>query len=441
MILAWGAWILLAVVVLAATWVWARRTGELVAPLPICLATLAFYVLPRAAYLLTFDRSPLTSGGLLPEERVALIGTTIATTLGGAVAFLWGHRSASAAGIGRLVRFDLPNPTLARAAWVGLALTVTGFGALLFLLQSLGSIRYALEHQSEVTTLLAGKQALFQLALLPLIACTLLLVDDKRHVTRWWAWTLPAITLIALFPFGLRAYILMAVGIPLALYHLTIRRIRARWLFLGGVIGTFALFSLNYFRVLGPDRFAQAAGVFVRNPDRALHFTFNTSGELKIFDAASIVIRDTPSELAYNYGATFAVVPWMIIPRRIWPEKPITSGHAIVQRYLPQIKTGYPPLAVGEFYMAGGVFAVLAGFWCLGWLGRCAWEWHRRHPGAGNSTAYLAFCFFVLDFTRVGDPSRTVWLFIVAASFITFAFCLSAPTWHSSQLRHARPKS
>jgi len=176
---------------------------------------------------------------------------------------------------------------------------------------------------------------------------------------------------------------------------------------------------------LGGERIEQAVSVFIRNPAAAAHFAFNASGELKVFDAASIVVRDTPSEITPNYGASFARVPWMIVPRRIWPEKPVTSGHFIIQRYLPHLRTAYPPTAVGEFYLAGGAFAVVLGFFGLGWVSRVGWEWHLHHHGVGNASIYLGFCAFGFDFTRVGDPSRTIWFFLIGASFLTVAFCIA----------------
>ena len=191
------------------------------------------------------------------------------------------------------------------------------------------------------------------------------------------------------------------------------------------------LFSFSYLRLLGSDRLSKAATVFARTPSAAIHFVFNASGELKIFDAATIVVRDTPREISYNYGASFATVPWMIIPRRIWPEKPTTSGHLIIERYLPQLKTAWPPTALGDFFLAGGPVAVLFGFFAFGWLAGFAWEWRSNHPGLGNTCLYLEFCAFTFDFTRVGDPSRTVWFFLIGASLLVVLFGFAAPVqWH-----------
>jgi len=218
----------------------------------------------------------------------------------------------------------------------------------------------------------------------------------------------------------------LALSYPIVLYHLTLRRIPLRWMLPGGVIIGGLLFSFSFLRLIGIERLGKAAQVFMRQPESAVHFALGTTGELKIFDAATIVVRDVPEELPLNYGVTFLRIPWMVIPRRIWTDKPVTLGEVIVSRYLPQLNTGYPPTAIGEFYAAGGAFAVVLGFFGLGWLGRAGWEWRTRRPGVGNASIYLAFCFFVFDFTRVGDPSRTVWFFLIGAAFFTLAFSMAA---------------
>jgi len=194
----------------------------------------------------------------------------------------------------------------------------------------------------------------------------------------------------------------------------------------GGAAGAVTLFVVGFARLLTMSRIEQVVGSFSRRPSAAIHFTFNAVGELKIFDATSLVVRDVPDLIPYNYGTTFARVPWMIIPRRLWHEKPVTSGHLIVQRYLPNLRTAYPPMAIGELFAAAGWLGVLIGFFVLGWVSRVVWEWHQRHAGSGNASVYLLYCFFVFDFIRVGDPSRTIWFSLIGAFLTALVFAVSA---------------
>jgi hypothetical protein len=428
---AWAVWLITASLIVAAIASWIRKTGEWIAPYPIALATIGFYILPRAAYLLWFDRAPATSAVLLPDERLALMAKTVGLAGAAVLAFLLGHRALSAQRAGSTTRFALPDPAPDRALYIGVGALIAGAIVLYIVYLALGSISYALSHQYEIPKLIEGKQSFFQLSRLAVIGTMLLLVDLPRRRSRWWVWLLTLAFGVAFIPLGSRQYILFALGLPLGLYHLMVRRLPARWFFPAMCAGALILFSFSYLRLLGPDRLSKAATVFARTPSAAIHFAFNASGELKIFDAATIVVRDTPREISYNYGASFATVPWMIIPRRIWPEKPKTSGHLIIERYLPQLKTAWPPTALGDFFLAGGPVAVLLGFFAFGWLARFAWEWRSNHTGLGNTCLYLEFCAFTFDFTRVGDPSRTVWFFLIGASLLVVLFGFAAPVqWH-----------
>lgn len=424
----WTACTLLGLVGCVALRYWLRRTGEIVAPFPICVGVISLYVLPRAVYLLWFERAPLTSGGLPFDAQTALIAETVMLSIVAILAFMAGHRSPSAEAVGAQLPFALPDPDPVRATWMAAALGMVGLLALVALLREVGGIAYALRHQFELGVLLQGKQPLFQLSRLLIIPTALLLVDPARGRSRWWVWVIALASAFALFPLGRRSFILLALAYPIVLYHLTVRRVPFWRMLAGASVLGFLLFSLGFLRLIGGDRLGTAARVFAQEPETAVHFAFNAAGELKIFDAATIVVRDVPDEIPYNFGATFARVPWMIIPRQVWMDKPVTLGEVIVARYVPQFRTGYPPSAIGEFYTVGGAFAVVLGFFGLGWLGRACWEWRKRHPGIGNASVYLAFCFFVFDFTRVGDPSRTVWFFLIGGAFFTIAFSVSAKT-------------
>ena len=85
--IAWALWALLAFLIIHGIWKWVRQSGQIVAPLPICLATLGFYLLPRAAYLLWYRRAPLTSAGLPAYDQTALITEVLGVALLAVLAF------------------------------------------------------------------------------------------------------------------------------------------------------------------------------------------------------------------------------------------------------------------------------------------------------------------------------------------------------------------
>lgn len=425
-IVSWTLWVVLLFTVLHCIQRWFSETRELVAPVPICLATIGFYVLSRAAYLMWYGEAPLTSAGLLQAEQLETIAMALAMALVGVLAFTLGSGRRSADRAAARIRFALPDPDPSRAVWIAGGAALLGVAALAHLITSLGSIEYALRHQYELSILLQDKQPVFQLTRLLIVPSALLLVDPARRRSRPLVWTFAVAVAVALFLLGRRGFVVMALGFPLALHHLTVRRIPTPWFLAFALPGMIGLFALGYLRLLGGDRLGQTARIFTKDPATAIHVAFNATGELKIFDALTIVVRDIPSEVDFSYGTSFARVPWMIIPRQLWHEKPVTLGETIVRRYVPGLRTGYPPTAIGEFYAAAGPLGVVLGFFAFGWIARLGWAWYQRRPGVGNATAYLTLCFFAFDFTRVGDPSRTGWFFLLGILFFSFAFSVAS---------------
>ena len=425
---AWGSLIVLACVIGANIWHWLRREREVLAPLPIGLAAIGLYIIPRAAYLLWFDRAPLTSVGLAQPQQVALITRTTLASVVAAVGLVVGHRAHSAIRSGKRIGFSVPVSDPTRVLWIGGGAAVIGSVVATYLLSSLGSLGYALQHQYEISLQLEGKQSLLQLTRLLVVAVTLLLVDPVSGKSRWWVWLVAVGTTLLFLLFGYRALVLLAAGSPVALYHLVVRRLRLSWVLTGATVVGVTLFAMGFVRLLTARQIEKAVATFTKHPVAAVHFAFNAVGEWKVFDATSIIVRDVPEVIPYNFGETFARTPWMIIPRGLWPEKPVTTGRVIVQRYLPNLQTAYPPMAIGELFAAGGWLGVLVGFGGLGWVSRMAWEWHRRRSGSGNASVYLLYCFFVFDFIRVGDPSRTIWFFLIGATMTAFVFAISAPS-------------
>ncbi|MBF0138559.1 MAG: hypothetical protein HQL65_20205 [Magnetococcales bacterium] len=88
-----------------------------------------------------------------------------------------------------------------------------------------------------------------------------------------------------------------------------------------------------------------------------------------------MVIQRTPNEVPYVGGTTYAMLPSMIIPRFLWPDKP--DGHAATiflglhygvhardQAILTSIGIGL----LGEAYANFGVPGVIVFSWLLGWI-------------------------------------------------------------------------
>ncbi len=377
---AWAVWLTMAGITAVALVWWFRRTGEGIAPYPIVIVTLAVYFLPRAAYLLLFGRAPLTSGGLPPQDQWLLIRNTLALGTVAISAFILGHGAPSARLAAQRLQFSLPEADLDRAVWIATGLGLVGLAALAYIIRAVGGVSSLLKHQYELTYLLKGKLVLFDLCRLLTVPTVLLLIDPARHRSRWWGWVVATGVAALVYTIGHRALLALALGYPIALYHLTVRRIRFRWQVIGATVVAGMLLSLGYLRQVPADRLGHVLTVLSRKPAVAIH-ALNATGEFKVFDAATILVRDVPQDFPYTYGSTFVRIPWMVVPRALWADKPSTLGNVIVQRYLHSARAGFPPSAVGEFYAAAGPFAVLLGFLGLGWVAPRAWGIRAEQRG------------------------------------------------------------
>jgi len=425
---AWTCWLALVAVVLISAVRWLRRTGEFLAPLPIAAATVFLYVSIRVAYLLIAHQAPTTSDAVARSEQLRLISKCLCLVLGGYVAFLLGHRVRWAARAGADLKFALPAPVASRALPTAMILGACGFGAFLLVIESLGGPAYAFAHQAQMTELLQGKGVLYNISRLMIVPSGLLFLKTgpgwRRVPAAVWASALLSTLCFAVL--GRRSVIVMAIGYPVLLYHLCVRPIPARLVVIAGMPAAACLVALSFVRLIGLHSFFAMLHILRRYPSLLANFFFNSSGEFKIFDALTIVVREVPRHMPYSDGMTFLRVPFMVIPRAFWFHKPVTLGETLVATYVPNLKAGWPPMIFGELYATFGPLAVLVGMFLFGALCRGVWEWHRSHAGVGNATVYILFCYFVFDAVRVGDPARTILAFVTAVVFFTFAFGLAA---------------
>jgi len=119
-------------------------------------------------------------------------------------------------------------------------------------------------------------------------------------------------------------------------------------------------------------------------------------------DSLTIIIRDTPEVMNYQYGATFASLAVVWIPRQIWPEKPIvTFGKTFAQTYFRERFEGTgiaaSPTILGEayinFHFAGMLWiSLLCGLFVRG-----VYE-YLIHLNFGPPAVFVYSCVFLFLF-------------------------------------------
>jgi len=124
-------------------------------------------------------------------------------------------------------------------------------------------------------------------------------------------------------------------------------------------------------------------------------------------DSLTIIIRDTPEVMDYQYGATFAPLAVVWIPRQIWPKKPVvTFGKTFAQTYFRELFGGTGISAsstiLGEAYLNFHVAGMLWISLLCGLFIRAVYE-YLIHLNFGPPAIFVYSCVFLFLFTFWGS--------------------------------------
>lgn len=121
-----------------------------------------------------------------------------------------------------------------------------------------------------------------------------------------------------------------------------------------------------------------------------------SSLRLDMLGVLSVLVRDTPSRVSYQYGKTFAALLVAPIPRFLWPGKPDNSvGLWITKNYSHGLESHTAPTQVGEFYINFGIAGVIGGLLLLGLILRFVHESLVSRPTVPTTMAVLIFMYFL----------------------------------------------
>lgn len=169
-------------------------------------------------------------------------------------------------------------------------------------------------------------------------------------------------------------------------YVVVRRRIPISWIALGlTVIAVFYPVSEFYRQVIlegftlsAVDVIGDPGAVFSQTARYAASFDLSeymsegirmTSGRLEGLGVLSVIVRDTPERVPFQWGWTIGYIALSYVPRLIWPGKPIiTIGQWVTDHYGPgpSILSNTGPTWMGEFYLNFGYPGVVLGMATLG---------------------------------------------------------------------------
>lgn len=206
----------------------------------------------------------------------------------------------------------------------------------------------------------------FYIKIINIFFCTAVLISFycKRTnpksftaITGFFTSTLIIISLALLFLIGGRGAFLTQLLSLIFIYHITERKKGAATLLLPIIIAASVLCSIIFGLVIREA--AQKDLTFDEALQGSTHQIVETvTGTFPIIDLFTSA-RYYADQTGHDYGIQFVNYFTRIIPRSIWPEKPLISGLEIRKFYSGHTLSGVPPTIFGEFYIAFGVIGLI----------------------------------------------------------------------------------
>lgn len=139
-------------------------------------------------------------------------------------------------------------------------------------------------------------------------------------------------------------------------------------------------------------------GELRRNPDQLALSSFATSFESVVasqyfvdLGKTSIIVNRVPDQVDYLYGSSLMSVFLAVIPRQIWPDKPVVRIGYYVGQNIIQLdnQTGIPPGFIAEIYLNFGYWGIFPVFIVLGLVLAKLYNTVRREQNYVTTLLYV----------------------------------------------------
>ncbi len=285
-------------------------------------------------------------------------------------------------------RFPVPRlafPDMRRAGPKALVVVAFSVAVFQFFVSRRGGVTaYLLSWGGGRSAALGGNYYWFQLIGMGVLACLLWFTVDRKAVFRPFFWAAAALSLVVQFlSMGSRGSIFYAFVVGFMVWVLRERKIPwVRFLMLAGV-GMVALGVLGNLRRSTWQGHVDWSTVTDFSAGETL--LTSTLPELverrTTLDSSIPILASVPDRVELLYGASYAAVFTLPIPRGMWPDKPGMLGGKIGRIFFG-MGAGVPATGVGEAYWNFHVPGVLLVFFLFGvfhkWLAAVFAAYGRR---------------------------------------------------------------
>ena len=177
--------------------------------------------------------------------------------------------------------------------------------------------------------------------------------------------------------------------------------------------------------------------------DQPSHYTANVSIDAPVFllgaviflnrfngfDSVLVMLEHVPVLFDFTYGADFFLAPLALIPRAIWPEKPLTEGLRVYDREIlgTSFGTATSPYAVAEGYLNGDLLGILFVMLTLASMQKLLFVLFRiwRKDNGVSLVAYIWFFFWVVNIDNWILPAYA----FMSQRAIMFSIVIFLLTW------------
>ena len=263
----------------------------------------------------------------------------------------------------------------------------------------------------------------------------------ERRLCKCLALTYFGLTVFKTLSQGIREYVLLALALWAFSYHYGRRRVSigvlsavvaiglilfpATELFrgtlvqsTGGTPQTFeevsdlVSYSIDYFRSISVTDYANLAITSVFNRSQGI-------------DALSLVVKYTPERAPWGLGSTYINIPMQLfVPRALWADKPIWSGHQEFERTYMGIQffAQASPHVFADFYSNFAVFGLVAGAFAFGMAFK--YFYLVLVHSCGRKEILFLYCYVILSGVHKLEAEFVAGTVIMVRAIIVVAFTL-----------------
>jgi oligosaccharide repeat unit polymerase len=156
-----------------------------------------------------------------------------------------------------------------------------------------------------------------------------------------------------------------------------------------------------------------------------------------IYDDYMFLLNNIPERGPYLYGESYAKIFFWLVPRRFWPQKPVSIDVLYARQFFPNLMLSRPTLMVGELYWNFSWIGVIVGMYVVGYLIKILDIVFHTSLKKNDYMRILIICLILsysIDFFRGGWSTNLISMFLGI-------FCLPLLlTFSASMIKHTNFK-